>query len=296
MKLSTFKYFVIDAFKSLRRNMTISLASIATVLATLFVFGVFLLTGLNINRGVQDVESKVEIKVFLVDNINIVDQKEIEAKIRSISGVKDVQYETKEQALENFRKQLKGYESILNGYSESNNPLPNSFIVKLQEPDVAENVQKEVKGMKGVEDVRNDQQLISTISSFTKAIRWIGLVLFVILVGVSLFLIVNTIRLAVYSRRREVGIMKFVGATDWFIRWPFIIEGMTIGIVGAIISDIALYFSYKAVFTKISASLIMANLVSPMYVFTTMSWQFIIAGILIGVFGSLIALRKFLTV
>ena len=296
MKLSIFKYFIADAFKSLRRNKTISIASIATVLATLFVFGVFLLTGLNINRGVQDVQSKVEIKVFLADKISQIEQKEIENKIRSVSGVKDVQYETKDQALNNFRNQLKGYESILDGYGVNNNPLPNSFVVKLDHPDVAEAVQKEVKGMKGVEDIRNDQQLISTISSFTKAIRWIGLVLFVVLVGVSLFLIVNTIRLAVYSRRREVGIMKFVGATDWFIRWPFIIEGVTIGIIGAVISDAVLYFAYKAVFTKISENLIMANLISPMYIFTTMSWQFILAGILIGIFGSLIALRKFLTV
>lgn len=296
MKISTFKYFISDAFKSLKRNSTISIASVATVLATLFVFGVFLLTALNINLGVKDVESKVQISVFLKDDITITDQREIELKLRGSEGVDDVTYESKQEALEKFRVQLKDNAELLEGYDAKNNPLPSSFIVKLQKPQYAQNIVNSVKDMNGVEKVGNDQELINKIASFSKTIRWVGIAIFAILIGVSLFLIVNTIKITVYSRRREIGIMKFVGATDWFIRWPFILEGIVIGVVGALLSNIILYLGYNALYKKIMENLFTMQLISPAYIYTTLSWEFVLAGILIGIFGSIIALRKFLVV
>lgn len=296
MKISTCKYFISDAFKSLRRNSTISLASMATVLATLFVFGVFLLTAININIGVKDVESKVEIKVFLKDNIATNDQKNVEEKLQDTNGVKGVVFESKQEALSRFKEQLNDNAGILEGYDDKNNPLPSSFVVKLNTPDDSKAVVDTVKNLNGVESVGNDQDLINKIASFAKTVRWVGVAIFIILISVSLFLIVNTIKLTVYSRRREVGIMKFVGATDWFIRWPFILEGIAIGVVGAVLSDIILYFAYKGVYEKITVNLFTVQLMSPMYVLSTMSWQFILSGTLIGIFGSIIALRKFLVV
>ncbi|MNO60500.1 Cell division protein FtsX [compost metagenome] len=296
MKLSSIKYFIVDAFKSIRRNLTISIASMATVLVTLLIFGVFLLTALNIGKGVADIESKVEIMVVLKDDVTMMDQREIEIKLRKETGVKDVVYESKAEALEKFKGQLNEYKDLLNGYDDKNNPLTNSFLVKLEKPEYAEAVADSVSDMTGVESVENDQELINKIASFTKAIRWVGVVLFIILVGVSLFLIINTIKLTVFSRRREVGIMKFVGATDWFIRWPFIIEGVIIGLLGAVLSNIVLYSSYSVLFSVISKQLITMTLVSPSYVLTVMLGEFIIGGILIGAFGSFIALRKFLIV
>ncbi len=296
MKLSSIKYFIVDAFKSIRRNLTISIASMATVLVTLLIFGVFLLTALNIGKGVADIESKVEIMVVLKDDVTMMDQREIEIKLRKETGVKDVVYESKAEALEKFKGQLNEYKDLLNGYDDKNNPLTNSFLVKLEKPEYAEAVADSVSDMTGVESVENDQELINKIASFTKAIRWVGVVLFIILVGVSLFLIINTIKLTVFSRRREVGIMKFVGATDWFIRWPFIIEGVIIGLLGAVLSNIVLYSSYSVLFSVLSKQLITMTLVAPSYVLTVMLGEFIIGGILIGAFGSFIALRKFLIV
>ncbi|MDD7795655.1 permease-like cell division protein FtsX [Clostridium sp. 'White wine YQ'] len=296
MKLSSIKYFIVDAFKSIRRNRTISLASMATVLMTLLIFGVFLLAALNVGKGVQDIESKVEIKVFLKDDITMMDQRDVQIKLKEQTGVKDVNYESKEEALDKFKDQLNEYKDLLNGYNSDTNPLPASFLVTLEKPEYAKDVANSVSSMTGVENIGNDQDVINKISSFTKAVRWVGVALFVILVAVSLFLIINTIKLTVFSRRREIGIMKFVGATDWFIRWPFIIEGVIIGLVGAIMSNIILFFSYKALFSLLSKQLITVSLVSPYYVLSTMSWEFILGGILIGAFGSIIALRKFLVV
>lgn len=297
MKINSFKYYFVDAFKSLKRNITISTASMATVAATLFIMGVFMLTMLNVSKGVSSVESKVEIKVFLMDDITLTDERNIEVKLKDSSGVREVIYESKSEALKKFTEQLSEKDrSLLSGYDNQNNPLPSSFIVRMDNPEMAQSIADSVQGMKGVESVGNDRELIENIIAISKAIRWIGLAVFAMLIGVSLFLIVNTIKLTVFSRRREVGIMKFVGATDWFIRWPFVIEGVVLGIIGGLIANIVLYYSYKFTVTRITESLMAIQMISPEYVFTTILWQFLLAGAVIGAVGSSIALRKFLTV
>ncbi|WP_055069364.1 permease-like cell division protein FtsX [Clostridium massiliamazoniense] len=300
MKFNSVIYFISDAFKSLKRNATISIASALTVLTTLVVFGAFLLTALNVSVGVQDVQSKVQLKVFLQENVTQEEQTNIENTIKAVPGVKSVTYESKAQALENFKNQLSNSQEILQGYTESNNPLPASYVVDLTEPTAADAVIKAVKPngklMAGVNDVGNDQEVVNAITSFANTVRWVGLILFVVLIGVSLFLIMNTIKITVYSRRREIGIMKFVGATDWFIRWPFIIEGIVIGLVGSIISILVIYGIYSWLYSSFLASIYTMKFISPFYVLTTMSWQFVIAGVIIGAVGSIIALRKFLDV
>lgn len=297
MKISSFKYYFIDAFKSLKRNKTIGTASMATVAATLFIMGVFLLTMLNISQGVKSVESKVEIKVFLKNDITLTDQRDIEIKLKTGEGVKEVIYESKSEALKKFTEQLSEKDrGLLSGYDNSNNPLPSSFIVRMDNPQMAQVVADSVKDMKGVDSIGNDKELIENIIAISKAIRWIGLAIFVMLIGVSLFLIVNTIKLTVFSRRREIGIMKFVGATDWFIRWPFVIEGVILGIAGGLIADLILYYSYKFTFIKITEALMVIQLIKPEYILTVILWQFVLAGAGIGALGSVIALRKFLTV
>jgi cell division transport system permease protein len=297
MKISSFKYYFVDAFKSLKRNMTISTASMATVAASLFIMGVFLLTMLNVSSVISSVESKVEIKVFLKDDITLTDQRDIEIKLKGGEGVKEVVFESKSEALRKFTEQLSEKDrSLLSGYDNVNNPLPSSFIVRMDNPEMAQSIADAVEAMRGVESVGNDKELIENIISISKAIRWIGLAIFVMLIGVSLFLIVNTIKLTVFSRRREIGIMKFVGATDWFIRWPFVIEGVVLGVIGGLIANIILYYSYKFTVMKITEALMAIQLLSPGYVLTTILWQFLAAGAAIGAVGSVIALRKFLTV
>ncbi|MBU5592581.1 permease-like cell division protein FtsX [Clostridium sp. MSJ-4] len=296
MKTSTIKSFFVDAFKSIKRNKTISFASIITVSATLFIFGIFIMLALNINRFVGEVESKVEIKVFLKEDVTISDQKAIEDKLRKTEGVKEVAYESKSEALQKFKEQLKENASLLSGYDSSKNPMPSSFVVKLTTPEAAESVGQEVTNMSGVDEIGNDEDLVKSIITISKSVKWAGIILFIILVGVSLFLIGNTIKLTVFSRRREIGIMKFVGATDWFIRWPFIIEGMTMGVFGALIADVLLYYIYRLGFIKITESLMTAQMVSPNYIINPMLWAFILSGIIIGALGSIISLRKFLDV
>ena len=293
MKISTVNYFIGDAFKSFKRNKTISIATIITVLVTFIVLGVFLLVAENLNLAIGGLEDKIELVVYLNDNITPIDKKEIQVKINSQEGVKEIQYESREDA---FKKLQENNAGILKGYTLEKNPLPASYIVKLEDMSYAAAIREAVRDLEGVESVSDEQESIDTIQNIIRFTKIIGTVLFIILIGVSIFLIMNTTKLTVYVRRKEVGIMKFVGATDWFIRWPFIIEGILIGLIGTFLSVIVLYFLYKFVISFIAARVIILNLIPVSYVFTSLLWKFVLGGVLVGGFASYLALRKFLEV
>lgn len=297
MKISTLNYFIVDALKSIKRNRTISVASMLTVLITFFIFGLFTLIGINVNRAIEDVAESVQIQVYLEDDIKLVDQREIEIKLKENENVQEVIYESKDEAFLKLQENLgDGGEALYQGYDLTNHPLPSSYIVKLSNAEFAEEVTKSVEGMPGLESVNNQQDVIETISRFVNVVQVIGIGVFFIFVGVSIFLIMNTIKLTVYSRRREVGIMKFVGATDWFIRWPFVIEGMIIGAIGAILAVIIIFFAYNWVYNWMVTSMFLVSLVQPQFVLTTLLAVFLGGGIIVGAIGSIGALKKFLVV
>ena len=296
MKINTINYFIVDALKSIKRNITVSFAAMLTVLVTFFVLGTFTLVGLNFNKTIEDVADKIEIKVYLQDDIKLVNQREVEIKLAEQEGVKAVTYESKDEAFTKLKKDLEGNSGMLEGYSLENNPLASSYIVTLEDASYAGDVSKAVEDMTGVESITNQQELIEKISRVVDFVQILGVVLFFVFIGVSIFLIMNTIKLAVYSRRREVGIMKFVGATDWFIRWPFVIEGMIIGAVGSLLATAILYFIYRGIFGFIASNLLIANLVPVSFVLTTLLGGFLLGGIVVGAIGSIAALRKFLVV
>ena len=296
MKINTINYFIVDALKSIKRNITVSFAAMLTVLVTFFVLGTFTLVGLNFNKTIEDVADKIEIKVYLQDDIKLVNKREVEIKLSEQDGVKAVTYESKDEAFTKLKKDLEGNSGMLEGYSLENNPLASSYIVTLEDASYAGDVSKAVEDMTGVESITNQQELIEKISNVVDFVQILGIVLFFVFIGVSIFLIMNTIKLAVYSRRREVGIMKFVGATDWFIRWPFVIEGIIIGAIGSLLATAVLYFIYRGVFGFIASNLLIANLVPVSFVLTTLLGGFLLGGIVVGAIGSIAALRKFLVV
>ena len=296
MRINTFTYFIKDAFTSLKRNRTISFASILTVLITFFVLGIFILLAGNVNQAISSVQDKVDLEVFLKDDIKLIDQREIELKLRELDGVKDVVYKSKEEAYKKVQETTNENEGLLQGYTLEHNPFPASFTVKLESPQYAENISQALDGFTGIEKIDNQKKVVDGIVKFVKGINVVGGALFIVLVGVSIFLIMNTTKLTVYSRRREVGIMKFVGATDWFIRWPFIIEGMVIGVLGSTLSCVALFFAYKGVFSWVASMMMFVTLVPPIYVLKVMLLEFVIGGILVGGIASASALRKFLIV
>jgi len=296
MKINTIKYFIIDALKSLKRNKTVSLASVATVAATLFILGAFLLIVININAGIQGLGAKLEVQIFLHDNVSISDKSAIERDLNNVKGVTEVRFENKADALNKAKQQFGSDSKSLTQGLEKGNPFPSSYVVRVDKPEVVSSVVKATTGLKGIEQINDVRDIVNKMIKINDTLKIIGLVLFVILISVSLFLIGNTIKLTVYSRKKEIGIMKFVGATDWFIRWPFIIEGMLLGVSGAIISTGVLYYAYRLVFLKSNSVILGVTLMNPQYILSTILWQFMIGGLVIGSIASSVSIRKFLIV
>lgn len=286
-----------DAFKSLRRNLATGLASMATVAATLLIFGVFLMLAFSINSLVKNVEAQTVVRVFMQDAATDAQNKAANAKLKGQPGVKSVVYETKVQAFNKAKESLADDDRLLEGFSpEGKNPYPNSFIVTLEKPEFAENIVTVGGKIPGVESVANDSDTVRMLISWSKTIRTIGVIIFSILVLVALFLIGNSIKLAVFGRRREIEIMKFVGATNWYIRWPFILEGIILGLIGAIAAVILLYLGYRYAYGQARLSMPFVSLPSPSVISHYLSWQFALAGAAIGALGSFFSIRKHLKV
>ena len=296
MKVSSFKGFTIDAIKSLFRNKTISIATIVNIVVTLTIYGIFLILMNVIVANVNDVESRLQLKVYLKENITVEQQQQIRDAIGSVEGIDDVYYESKTEALINFKNQLKDYAWMIEGYDENNNPLPSSYVIKIKTPEVSERIENAVEGFDGIDDIGSDKVLVKEVSKISTFIRIAWAILSFILIVVSLFLIMNTIKLTIYSRRKEIYIMKFVGATDWFIRWPFVIEGIILGVIGAIISLGIIYYGYFSVYSFLNDRNLFSYLISPNVILIQLVMHFFLIGILVGIAGSIFSLRKFLKV
>lgn len=298
VKIKTFRYFIRDAAKNMWRNPLMSLASVGSVIAVLVLMGVFLIIMFNIQHLAGNLESDIEIKAFLDLDIEQERIDAIERKIKGNKKIESVKFESKEEALENFKEQIGDREDLLQGFDE-NNPMQYSFILKMKNPRDFKEVSEYVGDIEGVEEVVFREELVNTLLQSTYLARVITGVLTVILSAVSIFIISNTIKLTVFARKREINIMKYVGATNWYVRWPFLLEGAFLGIIGALFSALILGYSYyyftglsqSTAFSAFSQSLVPAgDLMGQVALFV------IITGLFIGSLGSILSIRKFLRV
>ncbi|MFR1708997.1 MAG: permease-like cell division protein FtsX [Clostridium sp.] len=297
MKFDSLKYSVKEAFKSIKRNKTLSIASIATVTATLFILGVITLGVANVDKAVTQLGSMVEVRIYLKDDISDSNKNAIESKIKSVEGINTVTFQSKEDALKDVQKQLNDESGQLSSGFEDRNPFPASFTVNVSEPPVVDKVVSSIKDMAGIEEIKDARELIAKISKLTDSVKIAAIVAFVVFIMVSLFLIGNTIKITVFTRKREIGIMKYVGATDWFIRWPFIIEGIILGIIGAFISVLILNLIYAMLINRLSTDTLFGfSLIGISYIWKVIIWEFLGCGIFIGAIGSILSMRKFLKV
>lgn len=295
MKISTAEYFVTESLNSIRRNGLMSLASLMTVALSLLILGVFTIIVMNLNHMASVLESQVQVTVYLQDTVKEAEVREIGTRITKLPGVTRVNFVGKEEALSRFKIRLGEQQGLLAELGEAN-PLPNSFEVKVDRPERVKPLALAIAQLKGVEAARYGQEVIEQLFGLTRMVRIFGMVLILFLGLAALFIIVNTIRLTVFARRREIGIMKYVGATDWFIRWPFIIEGVLLGCLGAGISVVLLTQFYSMLTGQVYESLAFLPLL-PKYPFLNYVNVFLIcAGVVIGVLGSLISVKKFLKV
>jgi len=298
VKLRTGKFFIREGFRSLKRNSTMSVAAITSVIAALLVIGIFFIIVINIDYAATKLESQIEMMVYLEDGLseNIIDT--METEIRSINGVKSVEFISKATALSNLEKNWGENSYLLEGL-EGDNPLPDAFLITLSDPSDASGVALSVSSISNIEKVVYGKEELANLLNATYVMRMSSVVIILILLFISIFIIANTIKLTLYARRREIGIMKYVGATDWFVRMPFIIEGIVVGMIGAVVSTIILGAGYYYCSDLVKNQMIgfmSISLIPFNQIIVSMVILLIIVGVVIGAVGSLISVRKFIKV
>ncbi len=305
MKFSSIKTMpknvVRDTVKSIERNNLMSAASVLSVIAALIILGIFLILTINVQEVTKDVESKLELKIFLQSDFTDTQGKTIQQALEKSDLIESVTYESAEEALEKFTVSLEDYAPLLSGYNSENNPMPASFVVRVTDPEDMDEVQKLAMSFSGngVEYVRYGQEYVEALVSFNKFTNTLSLVVLVVLSMISIFIIYNTIKLTVFARRREIGIMKYVGATNAYIRAPFILEGTLLGLMGAIVAFLIIRITYYYILGLVGGNLFLpvdATLAPPDAVMGQLMFFFLIYGGFIGAVGSIFAIRKFLDV
>ncbi|MCM1988455.1 permease-like cell division protein FtsX [Oceanirhabdus seepicola] len=298
MKINTLRYFTTDASKSLSRNKTLTFASIATVTTTLLIFGLFLMVALNVRMFMDQIGSTLEVRVALEDNITIEQKNKLKATIKNSDGFKEMKEISKAEGrdafIESHGEDAEEARKLFEDFLEVN-PLPVVLVVKAEDGSYIDGIVQNIKGYEGIYDVTTAKDVIEKITKIISVMKVSAIVIFVLLFIVSIFLIMNTIKLTVYSRKKEINIMKYVGATDWFIRCPFIIEGIIIGLVGSVISLVILYGFYILIYDMLK-NILFVSFATPNVILKSMVWQFILGGIFIGAFGSILSIRRFLKV
>ncbi|MCL5291137.1 MAG: permease-like cell division protein FtsX [Actinobacteria bacterium] len=287
-------YFLRESLIGFRRNLVMSTAAIITVAISLVVVGGVIIGAATIGNIIRSMEQKVEIVTYIKDSTPPESVDALQNEIVSWAQVKSVAYVSKDEALKRLRNDLKDNPEMLQAME--GNPLPASLEVRLKDPHDVDGVAAKLKGRPELEDVKYGQDYVPKLFAVSRVIRGVGATFIVLLSFASLVLIANTIRLAIFARRREIGIMRLVGASSWFIRWPFLLEGIFQGLVGATLAIGALYL-VKAT----GLSWLMRNLpFLPLSFDTALFWQMVFAltlgGVVIGASGSSFALRRFLKV
>ena len=302
MKISTFGYSMKQGVKNIGRNKMFSIASIATMSACIFLFGLFYSIVMNFNYIVQKAEEGVAITVFFDQEATQEQKDNIGAQLKNEDGVLSVTYVSGDEAWAKFQKQyFQGSEEAAEGFKDDN-PLANSahYQVYLNDVSMQDSLVTYIKGLTGVREVKESAQVANTLTDFNKLLGYVSGGIILILLCVAVFLISNTVMVGISVRKEEIAIMKLIGATDFLVRAPFIVEGIVIGLIGAAIPLGVLYFMYQKIIVYIAAKF---NFIGSMIVFEPVKVVFrtlipvgVILGAGIGFIGSQMTIRKHLKV
>jgi len=291
------RYILEDALVNLRRSRWRALAAIGTIAVSFLIVGIFLIITRNLGALLSEWKEQFQITVFLEDGITAEQLALLKKRIQSESAVKAMTYTSKEEALQNFRRELKGKESLLEGLGE--NPLPASFQIRVHEssqtPEDLGKLSAFLSRLEGVEDVMYGQEWVDRLAAAVRILRLLGLSVGLALSLASVLIVSNTIRLAVYARADEIEIMRLVGATKMHIRAPFLLEGMIQGGLGAGLALLLLYGAYRATMWQLQqAPGPMLGMEVGSFLDTHWIAAMLLAGAVVGAFGSLISVGRFL--
>lgn len=299
MKHNVLGYLLGEGFRNVFNNKKSSGASLAIMCATMLIFGVFFLIVENINNMVTNLEEQQGMQVFIKEDATEAQIEQIGEQIKTLDGVNTITYVSKEDALNSMKEKLKDKQSLLSGWDEDN-PFRASYVVTLTDLKLSSDIQDEISKIDNIYSIESRDDTINALVTIANGVRIVSATILILLILISVFIIANTIKLTVHARRKEISIMKYVGATDGFIRWPFIIEGILIGIMAALLSIGLLAIVYALISNSVAQSTIMqkigVNLLSFNNMLNLLIIVYLILGIGIGTIGSSISMRKYLKV
>lgn len=315
MAPSNFGYSIKEAFRHFFRNWTTSFGAVITIFLSLFIIGLFIVGSVLVNSFIGNVEDQVTIQAYISDEASDADVEDYQDKLEKMDNVKSVEFVSKEDALKEYRSSISSNADATLSALDGQNPLPRSFRIEMEDPSQVESMAETIKDDPGfrkivddanseiddkdadvAENVRYGQEEVSRLFQLTNYIRVAAVVLVALLTFVAFIFINNTIRLSITARRREIAIMRLVGASNGFIRGPFITEGILQALLGALLSIGVLELFRNLVIPKIFASISWMSIGIPMEIYYATYGSLVLLGVIIGLFGSAIAMRRYLKV
>ena len=300
MRPSTIRYFMKEGFSGLKKNLLMTVASIIAVAACISIMSFSYCVVSNLQYMLDQMEDSIGISVFLKGDLTSEDIENMKTTISGLDHVTNVTYISPADALDQLKDQWGADEDIFIGLDDTNNPLSHSFQVELDQIESQDAVLAELQKIEGVDKVEYGQSLSEMLMSVSNVFQVAGILVMLVLGVISVMIIINTIRISVMNRRVEINIMKYVGATDWFIRWPFIIEGIIIGLIGAVLpmlvgmpmygKTVSLFYNHIPFVENFVRFRVVGD------VFSFVLPAALIFGILLGVVGSVTSIRKHLQV
>ena len=298
MKYNILGYLVGEGFSNVFKNKKSTGASLIIMCATMIIFGIFLILGENINHFVDEIKSEQGFQVFIKVDAT---QEEIETfgeEIRKIPGISTVEFISKEDGLNTMKERLKDQKGVLDGFNVE--AFKASYLVKVSDLTQSKSIQEQIKQIPNFAKITSSDETVEALINLANGIRIVTGVILLLLIIISIFIIANTIKLTVHARRKEISIMKYVGATNGFIRWPFIVEGMIIGIFASIISIVIVGGAYNFIAQELVnvsfIKLIGMSLVGFNEMLSSIIVVYMLLGIGIGAIGSVVSMRKYLKV
>lgn len=293
-------YLIKEGISNVFKNKKSTMISLVTMVFTMFLFGAFFSIGENVETVLDQVQKNQGIEVFIENDATDEQISHLEENIKALDGINSVVFKSKQKALDQMKENLKDNQELLEGYEGENNIFPASFVVTLTNLELATEIEAKIDTMENVKKITSNNDTINTLMKIANGVSISMGVIAIILLIISVTIISNTIRLTVHSRRKEISIMKYVGATNRFIRWPFIIEGILIGMIAAIITLLVVGGIYNFIVQSIGQSNVLqkmgVNLLQFSEIVNTIAIVYAILGIGVGVIGSSISMKKYLEV
>jgi cell division transport system permease protein len=287
-------FYLKEALLSIKRNVLVSIASIMSITTILIIIGIFLLISINANLFLKNIESQLEIIAYLKDDISKIELDNLKKNIKAIEGITEVKFISKEDAYQSLLKDLGDQGDILSAIEV--NPLPASYEIKVKDPKKIEQTANQIAKLKKVEEVGYGQEIVEKLLNFSYIFRKAGIIILGLLVLASILIISNIIKITVYSRKCEIEIMSLAGATNWFIKWPFVIAGFLQGFISALLAISILYKFYYLAIRSIHQEIPFLAVVWDKMELLPIGMSIIALGSLVGILGSMFSVGKYLNV